>query len=224
MGVKANANFLAQEVARGLNAAPVLRLVDLGSQLEAVISARTEPVHPTFELSVISRLDWLQFELLVQRLFEARGLWVERTPIGAHSGLDMRLFGEGRKPVGIVECTRKQSTGFLSAETVRAFSRVVVREGAAKGHLVTSGSVHHRALREVSSTVTVTTGAEVIALIKQLTPSAQASLKNEVFARQWWIPSCPTCGRKKLVVLNGTTRCIDEPCTNAQSLLVQTAG
>jgi restriction system protein len=224
MGLKASQSYLAQEVARGLNAVPVFRLADLGSQLEAVISERTEPACPSFELAVISQLDWLQFELLVQRLFEVDGLRVERTPLGSDIGFDMRLFGEASKPAGIVECKRIASTGYVSAETIRTFAYVVSREGAALGHLVTTGNVSRRAWQEVSATVRVTTGAEVVSKIKRLSPAAQENLKREVFIGKWWIPSCATCGEKKFVLLDGSNRCRDEPCTNIAPLLAQVAG
>lgn len=222
MGQMATRRYLSKETADGLGLSPVADLVELGAQLESSIAIRQSQPRPSFSIEILSTMDWLRFELLVQLYFEHTGYRVVRTGHGPDGGIDMRLYlGDATKPDSIVQCKRKQQNGYVSATDARAFAFVVSRERAPQGRLITTGRISAATQREIMPSVLVTTGDEISELLNALPPTAQASIRKEVFAGDWITPSCVTCGRKEIHDSNNKNQCRDHPCRNTRSLFVQ---
>jgi restriction system protein len=145
--------------------------------------------------SVLNRMSWQEFEMLVGEAFRRRGYIVNETGGGgADGGVDLVLKKDGEK--FLVQC--KQWKAFkVGVITIRELYGVMAAGGAAGGFVVTSGVFTQEAKSFAEGrNIDLIDGSELTAIIKktQQQPQVMAQPAPQSSRAAPADPSCPKCG------------------------------
>jgi len=150
-------------------------------------------------LDSLRDLSWKEFEDLVAEAFRRQGYAVEEMlGGGADGGIDMTLFGRGKKT--LVQCKRWKNKA-VSASVVRELFGVMVAERAEAAILVTT-SVFTRDATTFArgKPIELVDGVALEKLVRDVqSPRPQTSLQPRCAARCSPSIVCPKCGSKMLL-------------------------
>ena len=178
------------------------RLADAPTTALAVHQCGDEaPIVPDrWSRDVFELIEWRRFEAVVEALFAQAGVATRSQPHGGDGGVDIWLYstnhGDGKAPVGIVQC-KQWMRWKVGMKEVRALHGVMAQHEIARGHFVTTSDFTSDAREFAAGNgIGLHDVDGLLALIATRTLEQQATLLEVAFAGEWWRPTCASCGVK----------------------------
>jgi restriction system protein len=153
-----------------------------------------------FSKKLLEDLEWHYLELLVIGYFDKIGFVAKRVKVAPDGGVDFLLYHPGdEKPTAYAQC--KASPAFrIGPKTVRDLIATMEEKKLTEGYYITTNAFTLEALAlATGQTLTLMSGADLLAKIEGLSPPDRASLLREMTTGDSVTPTCPNCDIKLLL-------------------------
>lgn len=159
--------------------------------------ARSNTPETNWSPAVFAAIEWRRFEAVCEALFAQAGFETRSQSHGADGGVDIWLHSANAQgPVSVVQCKHWQGKA-VGVKEIREFFGVMASHQLKRGTYATTSTYTADAQQFAKANgIHAMDGPALLALIAKRTPEQQQALLVVAFERDYWRPTCASCGVK----------------------------
>ena len=149
--------------------------------------------------AVFAAIEWRRFEAVCEMLFGQAGFETRSQTHGADGGVDIWLYSQHAEgAAAIAQCKHWKGTP-VGVKEVREFFGVMASHKLQRGTYATSSVYTADAQKFAKDNgINALDGAGLLRLIATRTPTQQQALLAVAYEGEYWIPTCASCGIKRV--------------------------